>query len=229
MGLSTHGCPPAAFLAIFIMRFRLLIAFVLSLSALLPASAAGSDAADVMAKAMARMMEAMGLFDGDSGPTVPTTPGMMPGMMPGMGNFGYGQMPWSQMPGYGVFDDPITAFGMQGMGDQWSGGKGWPWGSGGSGLDGIWEGRDGGLMIIRGQRFRLQAAQGGHIEGLFQRRGDRIALYEPSSESVRAYEVAEQRGRLVLRDAAGNTYLYRRLWLEDSGLRSPFGSGSSSD
>jgi hypothetical protein len=218
----------AASIAAFIMRLRLLIAFVLSLSAMLPASAAGSDAADVMAKAMARMMEAMGLFDGDSGPAVPA----MPSMMPGMGNFGSGQMPWSQMPwtqmpGYGAFADPITAFGMQGMGDQWASGKGWPWG--GSGLDGIWEGRDGGLMIIRGQRFRLQAAQGGHIEGLFQRRGDRIALYEPNSESVRAYEVAEQGGRLVLRDAAGNTYLYRRLWLEDSAFGSQFGAGSRSD
>lgn len=212
------------------MRFPARIALVLSLALMLPASAAGSDAADVMAKAMARMMEAMGLFDGGSAPAAPA----MPSMMPGMGNFGSGQMPWSQMPwsqipGYGTFADPITAFGMQGMADQMAGGGGWPWGSGASGLDGIWEGRDGGLMIIRGHRFRLQAAQGGHIEGLFQRRGDRIALYEPDSESVRAYEMAEQQGRLVLRDAAGNTYLYRRLWLDEPTFRPPFGTGTSSD
>jgi len=212
------------------MRFPALISLALSLSVILPASAAGSDAADVMAKAMARMMEAMGLFDGDSGLPAPT----MPSMMPGMGDFGYGQMPWGQMPwsqapGFSAFTDPITAFGMQGMGDQMAAGMGWPWGSGGSGIDGIWEGRDGGLMIIRGQRFRLQAAQGGHIEGLFQRRGDRIALYEPNSDSVRAYEVAEQRGRLVLRDAAGNTYLYRRLWLDEPAAGNQSGADVSSD
>lgn len=213
------------------MRLPVRIALVLlSLTVMLPASAAGSDAADLMAKAMARMMDAMGLFDNDSGAKAPG----MPSMMPGMGNFGYGQMPWSQMPwgqmpNYGAFTDPITAFGMQGMADQLAGSAGWPWGGGGSGLDGIWEGRDGGLMIIRGHRFRLQAAQGGHIEGLFQRRGDRIALYEPTSESVRAYEMAEQRGRLVLRDAAGNTYLYRRLWLDEPTSMTPFGAGASSD
>ncbi len=207
------------------MRFPARIALVLSLILTLPVSAAGSDAADLMAKAMARMMEAMGLFGDDSGPKIPS----MPSMMPGMGNLGYGQMPWGQMPNYGAFTDPITALGMQGMADQWAGSTGWPWGSGSGGLDGIWEGRDGGLMIIRGHRFRLQAAQGGHIEGLFQRRGDRIALYEPTTESVRAYEMAEQQGRLVLRDATGNTYLYRRLWLDEPTFGLPFGAGGSSD
>ncbi|WP_462320074.1 hypothetical protein [Halochromatium sp.] len=195
-----------------------------------PVNAAGSDAAELMAKAMARMMDAMGLFDDDSGAKMPT----IPPMMPGMGSFGYGQMPWSQMPwgqmpDYTGFTDPITAFGMQGMADQWASSMGWPWSSGGSGLDGIWEGRDGGLMIIRAHRFRLQGAQGGHIEGLFQRRGDRIAFYEPGSESVRAYEMAEYQGRLVLRDAAGSTYLYRRLWLDEPAYAVPFGMGVSSD
>lgn len=198
------------------MRFLIQTALLLVALSWSPVQAASSDAADVMAKAMAKMMDAMGLFDSDSGAAMPT----MPSMMPGMGSFGYGQMPWSQMPwsqvpGYGVFTDPITTFGMPGMGEQFTRSMGWPSAGGGSGLDGIWEGRDGGLMIIRGPRFRLQAAQGGHIEGLIQRRGDRIALFEPSTESVRAYEMAEQQGRLVLRDAAGNTYLYRRLWLDE--------------
>lgn len=207
------------------MRFPALIALALSLSVMLPASASASDAADLMAKAMARMMEAMGLFDEDSGPAAPA----MPSMMPGMGSFGYGQMPWVQIPGYNAFTDPIKAFGMQGMADQMAGSRGWPWGTGASGLDGIWEGRDGGLMIIRGHRFRLQAAQGGHLEGLFQRRGDRIALYEPQSETVRAYELAEQRGRLVLRDAAGSIYLYRRLWLDEPAFALPFGASDAAD
>jgi hypothetical protein len=220
------------------MRSPILSALLLTLVSFSPAQAAGSDAADVMAKAMAKMMDAMGLFDGDSGGAMSG----MPSMMPGMGGFGYNQMPWgqvpwqqmpwsqmpwSQVPGYGVFTDPITTFGMPGVGEQLARGMGWPQAGGGTGLDGIWEGRDGGLMIIGGQRFRLQAAQGGHIEGLIQRRGDRIALYEPSSESVRAYEMAEQQGRLVLRDAAGNTYLYRRLWLDEPSVGGAFAEPSS--
>lgn len=207
------------------MRVPILTALLFAVLCSNPAQAASSDAADVMAKAMAKMMDAMGLFDGDSGTGTPA----MPSMMPGMGSFGSGQMPWSQMPwgqipGHGVFTDPITTFGMPGMGEQFNRSMGWPWGTGASGLDGVWEGRDGGLMIIRGPRFRLQAAQGGHIEGLIQRRGDRIALFEPSSESVRAYEMAEQQGRLVLRDAAGNTYLYRRLWLDEPAFGASSGS-----
>ncbi len=191
------------------MRLTLRLVLVLAFSPFAAASADGSDAAQLMARAMARMMEAMGLFD-DS----PANPAGMSSWLPGMGHLSPEQMPWGQMPGYGALVDPIKAFGMQGMGEQAGAGLGWPWRVAPGALDGIWEGRDGGLMILRGRRFRLQAAQGGHIEGLFQRRDNRIAFYEPSTESVRAYELAEHQGRLVMRDAAGQTYLYRRLWLE---------------
>ena len=194
------------------MRFTIVLVVMLALAVPPGARAAASDAASVMAEAMARMMDAMGLFGANDGPGMPP----MPSMMPGMGSFGYGDMPWSQMPGYGAFGDPIKAFGMPGIAQQMPWSTNWPWvGAASNTLDGIWEGRDGGLLIVRGQRFRLQAAQGGHIEGLIQRRGDLIALYEPGSESVRAYEVAMQQGRMVLRDDVGNTYLYRRLWLDD--------------
>jgi hypothetical protein len=85
-------------------------------------------------------------------------------------------------------------------------------------LDGVWEGRDGGLLVIQGHRFRLQSARGGHVEGLIQQRGNRLALYEPASEVARPYEFIEEQGRLILRDAEGQIYLYRRLWLEEDGL-----------
>jgi hypothetical protein len=197
---------------------------VLALAAPLGARAAGG-AADAMAEALARMMQARGMLN------VPAAPSMSPMayMMPGMGSFGSGEMPWSQMPwgqvpGYGAFTDPIKAFGMPGAWQQMPMGMNWPWGgAAGNALDGIWEGRDGGLFIVRGQRFRLQAAQGGHIEGLVQRSGDRLALYEPSSESVKAYEIAMQQGRMVLRDERGQTYLYRRLWLDEPA----YGAGAS--
>lgn len=199
------------------MHFTLVVAVFLALAPLRPASAGGTDAAEAMAAAMARMMEAMGMLDAGDRPRMPS----MPYMMPGLGDFGYGQMPWAQMPwsqipGYGAFGDPIKAFGMPGFAEQMGSGMAWPWvGAAADTLDGVWEGRDGGLLIVRGQRFRLQAAQGGHIEGLIQRRGDRLALYEPTSEATKTYEMAMQRGRMVLRDDAGYTYLYRRLWLDE--------------
>ena len=202
--------------------------FLFALAAMLPLAAPAGALADsagrnVMAEAMARMMEAMGLFDDGDAAFNP-----MPYMVPGMGSVGGGQMPWAQMPwtpllwnqmpGYGAFADRAGRFGLDGFGAQMPGAgsmPGWFPGGGATGLDGVWEGRDGGLLIVGGRRFRLQAARGGHLEGLIRRERDRLALYEPETDTVRAYEMAEQNGRLVLRDDAGNTFLYRRLWLHD--------------
>jgi hypothetical protein len=173
---------------------------------------------DAMANAMARMMEAMGFLD-DDGPakSSPFDPraygmpgmgyGMMPGMPPGVGG---GQLPWpSGVPG------PADDFGMGRMMEQMPGMPGWR----GTTLDGVWEGQNGGLLIVGGHRFRLYAPTGGFIEGLIQQRGERIALYDPEHQNAQPYEFAQFEGRLVLRDAAGQVYLYRRLWLDaDSGI-----------
>ena len=163
---------------------------------------------DAMANAMARMMDAMGLFDSgkpDSG--MPFNPGsyMAPGM--GMGPFSQfgGQNPWSSF-----MTNPGQGFGMDRWLQQMPGLSAWQRTT----LEGIWEGRDGGLLIVQGRRFRLYSPHGGYVEGLIQQRGDRIALYDPQSETARPYEFAEQQGRLVLRDANGQVYLYRRLWLD---------------
>lgn len=155
---------------------------------------AAEAAADAMARAMARMMEAMGLF-GDGG-------GNLAPALPADGSAGaLGRM---------MGDAPAALRQML------------PGGA--TALEGIWEGRDGGLLIVQGHRFRVQSAQGGYVEGLFQQRGDRIAMYDPGSDSVRPYEFAEQDGRLVLRDPAGSVYLYRRLWL---GLPDPFADAAT--
>lgn len=217
------------------MRVSVLLLLLLIVAPLQSGRAAGSDAANAMAAAMEQMMEAMGMLgdDHDSSP-LPA----FPQGMPGMGAMGYSpwwpwaQMPWGQMPGYGAFADPIQAFGMPGLAEQMAsqvpgqfsdqaGAQRWgmpaaPWGQGSTEpLDGIWEGRDGGLLIVRATRFRLQAAQGGYIEGLIRREGDQLAMYEPETGSVRVYELAIHHGRMVLRDSGGNTYLYRRLWLDE--------------
>jgi len=209
------------------MRHPILLMLLLALLPPHPVRAAETSAANAMADAMERMMEAMGMLDDDDGAAMPAMPQGMPGM-PGMGPMGYGQWwPGGQVPGYGVFSDPIQAFGMSGLSEQMAGqmpsqmpgqgwgGAGWPWGVAGSEpLDGVWEGRDGGLLIVRGKRFRLQAGHGGHVEGFIRREGERLAMYEPSTGSVRVYDLAISQGRMVLRDTAGTTYLYRRLWLD---------------
>ena len=150
--------------------------------------------AEAMARAMARMMEAMGLFaEGGLGSGMPglTDPSALAGFGTRPGSGGLGRM-MEQAPE--AMQRLLPGFA-------------------GTTLEGVWEGRDGGLLIVQGYRFRIQSVQGGYVDGLIQQRGERIAMYDPTSDSVRPYEYAEQDGRLVLRDPAGNVYLYRRLWL----------------
>jgi hypothetical protein len=123
-----------------------------------------------------------------------------------------GQMPWSgmspeQMPDMGAWMRQLP--GMAGLPEM----PGWQRTT----LDGIWEGREGGLLIVQAHRFRLYSPHGDYIDGLIQQRGDRIALFDPERDIARPYEFAQHQGRLVLRDAAGQVYLYRRLWLDETG------------
>jgi hypothetical protein len=157
---------------------------------------------------MARMMDAMGLLSDDPAP-LPA-----PGAWPGFGApSGMGQMPWPAMPGGSMPD--MSAWMQQMPGAmQLPDVPGWRRTS----LDGIWEGRDGELLIVQAHRFRLYSPHGGYIDGLIQQRGERIALYDPGREVARPYDFAQHQGRLVLRDAAGQVYLYRRLWLDESGF-----------
>lgn len=170
-----------------------------------PPSVAADGTAEMMAKAMAKMMDAMGLFD-DGGSAGSMQFGTSPYGMPGME-----QMPWMQQPWGSNFGDPSQAFGMGRWMPQMPGMQGLS----ATSLDGVWEGRDGGLLIVQRHRFRLQSAHGGHVEGLIQQRGNRLAFYEPTTEMVRPYEFVEEQGRLILRDPEGQVYLYRRLWLDD--------------
>ncbi|WP_328987817.1 hypothetical protein [Thiorhodovibrio winogradskyi] len=163
----------------------------------------GRGGTERMAEAMTRMMEAFGF--GDSWSPSDSQPGQglddaMPDMMNPRG------VGWAA-----GFGDPVREFGLPGPLQQFGRALGalQP-----TSLDGIWEGRDGGLLIVRGSRFRLYQLNAGFIDGLIQERGQRIALYDPNTDSARPYEFALQSGRLALRDAAGKVYLYRRLWLE---------------
>jgi len=188
-----------------IARLSPVLLMIVLLVAAAPPSRAADGTAEMMARAMAKMMEAMGLF-GDGAGSGSMQFGSSPYAMPGME-----QMPWMQQPWASYLGDPSQAFGM----GQWMPQMPSMQGLSATGLDGVWEGRDGGLLIVQGHRFRLQSAHGGHVEGLIQRRGNRLAFYEPTTETVRPYEFVEEQGRLILRDPEGQVYLYRRLWLND--------------
>jgi hypothetical protein len=161
---------------------------------------------EIMADAMARMMEAMGLFD--SAPRDPLSFGGLPGS------------PWG-----GAADGPSRSSAMRDLMQRFAGrmlepgerGGDWPLGWKPSRLEGVWEGRDGELLIVQGNRFRIYSREMQRVDGLIQVRGERLALYNPLDENAQPFEFAESKGRLVMRDLAGQIYLYRRLLLDGGG------------
>ncbi|KAA6183581.1 hypothetical protein F2Q65_15430 [Thiohalocapsa marina] len=200
-----------------------------------------ADAMARMMEAMGFLDDAGDRVAAMSGLGAGAMPGMAQGMMPGLGQMGqtpFGFNPW--MPGAipntiaGASDalpsamKPAAGTAMQDMMEQLPGagsmldsmsqmmpqlpqGAGWQHTT----LDGLWEGRLGGLLIVQAHRFRLYAPHGGFVDGLIQQRGERVVLYDPSTDIARPYDMAQHQGRLVLRDPQGQVFLYRRLWLEE--------------
>lgn len=85
----------------------------------------------------------------------------------------------------------------------------------GSPLEGLWEGNDEGLLIVQGGRYRLYAPYSGYIDGDIRIAEDRLELSNRREGFVQEFEFAQDQGRLVLRDAYGQLYLYRRLNLDE--------------
>jgi len=177
---------------------------------------------EAMADSMVKMMEAMGVFDTSAMTSMPMGPAAALGPSawnPGFGGFGMpGASPWS-----GAMQDPSGAMEKGGeMMKQFSNGMNMPEGMGagmfpwspGTRLEGIWEGRNGELLIVRGNRFRIYPGNAGYVDGYLQLSGDRLAMYNPEDANIRPFEYAESDGRLVLRDDTGTLYLYQRLWLD---------------
>lgn len=171
----------------------------------------------MMADAMTRMMDAMGMFDSAS------TQSMDPLSMDPFGASGW--EPGLGMPWGSSFQDPTRAFAMGEMMKQFARGMPGPGAPGGarnlwsapwtaSRLEGVWEGRGGELLIIQGNRFRIYSPGMQRVDGLIQIRDDRLALYNTRDEHAQPFEFAESRGRLILRDHSGQAYLYRRLRLD---------------
>lgn len=186
----------------------LLLALTCPLSAAIRAEETGAAPRAAMADAMSRMMEAMGLFN-------PPAPPGMPSGTPPMGMPAPPSWPPSATDPGG-----LMAKGSEMMKD-WSAGMSKPadmaamvpW-SKDSRLDGVWEGRNGELLIVQGNRFRIYPGTSNYVDGFIHLDGERLALYHSENAHISPFEFAESEGRLALRDRSGNLYLYRRLWWE---------------
>lgn len=169
------------------------------------------NARRAMADAMVRMMEIMGLFGGGSLGSwggVPNVSGLTSPFGSWMGM--PGASPWG-MP----FQDPSKATGWgSNMMSQMA--QGVPGASTGSGtgaepLDGVWEGGGGDLLIVQGGRYRIYAPQDQYIDGMLQQQSNRVALFNAQDGQTQIFDFATQDGRLALRGAGGEVYLYRRF------------------
>ena len=191
---------------------------LLLLLVIVPGSgAARPGAREVMADAMAKMMEAMGLFD--SAPVQRDLGGVFTDLRSPRG-LGWG--PAFGAPGGGPVPDRsrgavtrelMRQFTRQMLPPGKSSGD-WPVAWKPSRLEGVWEGRDGELVIFQGERFRIYSPELRRVDGLIRIQGNRLALYNPLDRHARPFEFAEHQGRLIMRDLAGQLYLYRRLWLD---------------
>lgn len=189
-------------------------------------AADANDTRSAMADAMARMMEAMGLFGTGgayaSGPQGWTNPMGMSGWPSGLGSWPGGLPGTVPMPFPGAAQmDPMSQMGQMGqagqmaqMMERFAPGApmrgAMPWGP----LEGIWEGSDDGLLIVQGGRYRIYAPFSGYIDGDIRVSGDRVELTNRRESFAQEFEYALDQGRLVLRDRHGQVYLYRRLVLD---------------
>ncbi len=145
-----------------------------------------------MLDAMTRMMEAMGMVNApEPAPADPAGDHNWPWLLP--------------------FGDPIQTFSFPKPQAQLR----LPGSKSGHVLDGLWEDREQGLLIIHGSRFRICQPRSGSIDGIIEQRDNRVILYNPNNRQARLYEFALFEGRLVLRDPEGQLLLYRRLWLDE--------------
>lgn len=195
------------------------------------ASATGADnsaSRSAMADAMARMMEAMGLFGSGTDPARSMYGGMpspfgMPGSamgMPGMPGgamgmpFGGGsQMDQAGRMGGAMWDQFSRSVPGAAHLPQMPQVPPSPWS--GSTLEGPWEAAGGGLLLVQGPYYRLYSPNGGFVDGTIQVTGDRVRLSNGRAGFDLEFEYAlDQEGRLALRDQSGQIYLYRKLLLD---------------
>ncbi|NKN33781.1 hypothetical protein [Marichromatium bheemlicum] len=152
------------------------------------ALASGGISREAMADAMAQMMEAMGLFAPQRGG-------------------------WSGQAGVPGWPSAFDGLGVPGTGGMEQFARSLGEAAGAVSLDGEWEGSDGSLLIVQAGFYRLYSAHGGYIDGELRIAERWLELTNPRAQFDHRFEFALDRGRLALRDANGQVFLYRRLVL----------------
>jgi hypothetical protein len=80
-----------------------------------------------------------------------------------------------------------------------------------SSLDGIWQGRNGEIVLVMYGHFRIYADSDHFRDGLYQIDEEWLTLYDPQTGSRKSFEYALSEGRMVLRDENDQLLLYRQL------------------
>jgi hypothetical protein len=200
-----------------------------------PFHAAGSAASTLMSQAMLSMMDAMGNLAqqynrnrdwtyGGYGQPFPSGQGMnytpwsmyapsgnIPGQLPFQGFMN--QAPAAASSAQRALEGMAQQVPTTGQAPQ-SGPMTTPqsvYPSGQSSLDGIWQGRDGEIVLVMYGHFRIYADSENYRDGLYQMNENWLTLYDPQTGSRKDYEYALSDGRMVLRDDNGQLLLYRQL------------------
>lgn len=78
-------------------------------------------------------------------------------------------------------------------------------------INGIWLSNRGEQLRIQGSRFHLDSGRGRSTTGTLQIRDKILILYNPQFNRRWIYEYAVSNGRLALRNAQGQIFLYKRI------------------
>jgi hypothetical protein len=212
--------------------------FLTLLCAPLPLQAAGSAASTLMSQAMLSMMDAMGnlaqqynrnrdwSYGGYGQPfsnwqgmgTAPWSMYAMPGGIPGqqqmqgLMNQAPAAASSAQQTLQGMAQQvPNAATGQQPQNPSGAASAQTFYPPVQSSLDGIWQGRDGEIVLVMYGHFRIYADSDNYRDGLYQIDDKWLTLYDPQSGSTKSFEYAFSEGRMVLRDENDHLLLYRQL------------------
>ena len=78
-------------------------------------------------------------------------------------------------------------------------------------LNGIWQGHDGNILVIDGNRFRIHASEDQYLFGIFMTYGNRFIAYSPQSDITRQYQFEINGELLALQDEHGQIMVFQRL------------------
>ena len=103
--------------------------------------------------------------------------------------------------------------GFPGPGMHWGGHGYEPWSAlpTDNRLDGIWQGLNGEIVTIRGNRFRIRDPSGQTVQGAFMIYGNRMIAYCAQTDYTCQFNFEMRGDLLALQNEAGDILLFRRL------------------